>query len=94
MNTNSEETRLRVEVSNRDDAGKYTIKASNEFGKDSADIEVIVVDRPGIPTGPLQYKLISHDNIGLEWSPPKDDGGAEITGNYFIPSPLSKFSNV
>lgn len=84
MSTNSEETRLRVEVSNRDDGGKYTIKASNEFGKDSADIEVTVVDRPGIPTGPLSYKLISHDNIGLEWSPPKDDGGAEITGKCSV----------
>lgn len=80
MGTTTEETRFRVENSTRDDAGFYTIKASNEFGKDSADIEVIVVDRPGIPTGPLEYKLMSPDTLGLEWQPPKDDGGSEITG--------------
>lgn len=32
-----------------------TVTATNEYGKDSADIEVIVVDKPGIPRGPLTY---------------------------------------
>lgn len=80
MSTTSDETKFRIENSNRDDAGFYTVKATNEFGKDSADIEVIVVDRPGAPTGPLNYKLISQDTIGLEWQPPKDNGGADVTG--------------
>lgn len=71
-----------MENSTRDDAGFYTVKATNEFGKDSADIEVIVVDRPGMPTGPLNYHLISQDALGIEWQPPKDDGGSEVTGNY------------
>ncbi|KAL0267677.1 UNVERIFIED_CONTAM: hypothetical protein PYX00_009872 [Menopon gallinae] len=80
FSTKNEETKFRIESSNRDDAGKYTVKASNEHGKDSADIEILVVDRPGPPTGPINYKLISQDTIGLEWNPPKDDGGSEITG--------------
>lgn len=50
-----EKTIFRIEESTRGDGGVYTVTATNEFGKDSADIEVIVVDKPGIPRGPLTY---------------------------------------
>ncbi|ERL85176.1 hypothetical protein D910_02598 [Dendroctonus ponderosae] len=78
--TNSEHTRLRVETSNRADAGTYTVRAKNEYGADEADIEVIVVDKPGIPKGPLQYTSTTQDSISLSWNPPTDDGGGDITG--------------
>lgn len=50
-----EKTIFRIEESTRGDGGVYTITATNEYGKDSADIEVIVVDKPGVPRGPLTY---------------------------------------
>lgn len=50
-----EKTILRIEESTRADGGIYTVTATNEYGKDSADIEVIVVDKPGVPRGPLTY---------------------------------------
>lgn len=81
--TSSEHTKLRVEVSNRDDSGKYTIYAKNEYGSDQADIEVIVVDKPGIPRGPLQYTATTQDSVSLSWNPPDDDGGGELSG-YII----------
>lgn len=78
--TKMDETKLSIEKSTRDDAGKYTITASNGHGKDSADIEVIVVDKPGPPKGPLSCTPVTHDSISLTWNPPTDDGGSEITG--------------
>ncbi|CAH1969101.1 unnamed protein product [Acanthoscelides obtectus] len=81
--TTSENTRLRVEVSNRDDSGTYTVHATNEYGTDEADIEVIVVDKPGMPQGPLQYTATTQDTISLSWNPPLDDGGGEIT-SYIV----------
>ncbi|CAH1103156.1 unnamed protein product [Psylliodes chrysocephalus] len=78
--TTSENTRFRVEASNRDDTGTYTIRASNEYGTDEADIEVIVVDKPGTPRGPLQYTATTQDTISLSWNPPDDDGGGDLTG--------------
>lgn len=78
--TTSEHTALRVEVSNRDDAGKYTVRAKNEYGSDEADIEVVVVDKPGIPRGPLQYTETTQDTVSLSWNPPLDDGGGDISG--------------
>lgn len=81
--TNSERTIFRIDDSTRQDSGLYKITATNEFGKDSADIEVVVVDKPTPPEGPLTYTETAPDHISLQWSLPKDDGGSEITG-YII----------
>ncbi|XP_073811656.1 projectin protein bent isoform X33 [Musca autumnalis] len=82
-NNNNEFTLLRIEDILREDAGLYTVTASNEFGKDSADIEIIVVDKPTPPVGPLTYIEQGNDHISMSWNPPKDDGGSEIVG-YII----------
>lgn len=80
VDTTPDRTVLRIENSVRQDAGKYIITASNQHGKDSADIEVIVVDKPGIPSGPLTYTGTTQETVSLSWNPPKDDGGGEISG--------------
>ncbi|KRF85408.1 twitchin isoform X27 [Drosophila virilis] len=81
--TNSERTIFRIDDSTRQDSGVYKITATNEFGKDSADVKIIVVDKPTPPEGPLTYTETAPDHISLQWNPPKDDGGSEITG-YII----------
>lgn len=81
--TKSDRTNLLVEKSVREDGGIYTITATNEHGKDSADIEVIVVDRPGPPQGPLQYTGTTQESVSLSWNRPVDDGGSDIT-NYIV----------
>ena len=82
--TTSDNTSLRVDASTRQDSGKYTITAKNDHGKDSADIEVVVVDKPGIPKGPLSYSNTTQDSIMLSWNPPMDDGGGDITGDSVL----------
>ena len=74
---------MRIENTTRKDTGTYTITASNPYGKDSADIEVIVVSCPSIPEGPIRYAEITPETVTLLWSPPKDDGGSEIIGMPF-----------
>ncbi|KAE8739414.1 hypothetical protein FOCC_FOCC015100, partial [Frankliniella occidentalis] len=78
--TTSGETKLRIEKTTRDDTGRYTIRAKNDFGSDSADIEVTVVDRPGPPKGPMQFPNVNQEQITIEWLPPEDNGGSELTG--------------
>lgn len=78
--TTDERTVLRIDVSARPDAGAYRVTAKNKHGEESGDIEVLVVDRPGPPGGPLVYTATTQDSVALAWSPPKDDGGGEITG--------------
>ncbi|XP_023314705.1 twitchin isoform X11 [Trichogramma pretiosum] len=81
--TKSDHTQLLIDKSIREDAGKYTIVAFNDYGRDSADIEVIVVDKPGPPVGPIHYTETTQDSVSLSWSPPLDDGGSGIT-NYIV----------
>ena len=81
--TQSDRTKLYVSVSRRGDSDKYQITAQNAHGKAKAEVDVVVVDRPGPPTGPLNYVNVSADNITLVWKAPADDGGSDISG-YII----------
>lgn len=72
-----------VDKSIRDDSGIYRVTAVNEHGRDSADIEVTVVDKPGPPQGPLQYTATTQESVSLSWNKPLDDGGSDIT-NYIV----------
>ena len=60
----------------------YTIKASNEHGKDNAVFEVQVVDVPEKPRGPMDITLEAEQAryAVLEWKAPRWDGGSELIG--------------
>lgn len=47
-------TKLNCKTSRRADSGRYTITAENVNGKDVAEVEVIVLDVPSPPGGPLK----------------------------------------
>ncbi|XP_074660014.1 twitchin-like [Tubulanus polymorphus] len=80
IDTTEENTKMRVPCAKREDTGKYTIALSNEFGNDSGDVNVIVLDRPTAPEGPLEVSDVFADNCKLSWKPPADNGGADIIG--------------
>ena len=63
----------------RSDSGQYLIKAKNASGSDEATINVIVLDKPGAPEGPLNYDEIQANSVIMSWKPPKDNGGSPIT---------------
>ncbi len=52
----------------------------NDSGEDECDIDVIVLDKPGVPEGPLEATETTKDTVSLQWKPPKDNGGGDITG--------------
>jgi hypothetical protein len=68
---------LHIPCSKRSDTGLYNVVASNIFGKDSTQINIIVLDKPGPPEN-LQVSDIAAKNCKLSWQPPCDNGGAEI----------------
>lgn len=78
--TQNDRTKLYVSSSKRTDAGKYQVSAQNAHGKDKAELEILVVDKPGPPSGPITYTNVSADGITINWKAPLDDGGSEITG--------------
>ncbi|CAF4237342.1 unnamed protein product, partial [Adineta steineri] len=63
----------------RGDTGKYKIQLKNDSGEDECDIDVIVLDKPGVPEGPLETTETTKDSVSLQWKPPKENGGGNIT---------------
>ncbi|XP_071120619.1 twitchin-like isoform X18 [Mytilus edulis] len=78
--SSEEDAKLHVDKAERGDTGKYTITVTNESGSMSADVNVIVLDKPGAPEGPLAVSDVFADMCRLSWNPPTDNGGAEVTG--------------
>ncbi|XP_055900297.1 twitchin-like isoform X6 [Biomphalaria glabrata] len=74
------EAKLHIPKAERGDTGKYSIKVANKHGDDTAEISVVVLDKPGEPEGPLEISDLTAEGCKLTWKPPKDNGGAEVTG--------------
>ena len=71
-------TKLVVRQATRAQSGIYTVKATNKYGEDQAEVEVIVLDRPAPPGGPLRIEDVHAEGATLKWRPPDDDGGLPV----------------
>ena len=69
-----------IDSSCRLDSGVYRLTLTNEYGSDSGNLTVTVLDRPEPPVGPVVYQNVDRDTIKIRWNPPEDDGGTEVTG--------------
>lgn len=67
----------------RGDGGKYYLMLENVAGAKTFTIEVNVTGRPSPPTGPIKISSITSESCILDWEPPEDDGGTDIT-NYIV----------
>lgn len=73
-------TKLTLTDTTRRNSGVYTLRAENENGFDEATVEVIILDKPGKPEGPLEVSDVHKEGCKIKWNKPKDDGGLPITG--------------
>lgn len=76
-------TKISIKNATRDDTGTYTVTAENPNGKDIAEVEVIVLDVPSPPGGPLKVSDVHANGCKLNWRPPADDGGQPVE-NYVV----------
>ena len=67
----------------RADTGTYEVKMKNSEGEDCMPVKIVVLDKPGKCEGPLEVLDTTKSSVTLQWKPPRDDGGADITG-YII----------
>ncbi|XP_045510204.1 titin-like [Colias croceus] len=70
---------IRISKLKRSHSGKYTIEASNKAGTSALDLSLKVFDKPSKPKGPVVLREISRESVTIEWKPPVDDGGIELT---------------
>lgn len=68
-------TKLDIKESVRAMTGTYRIVATNEHGKDEADVEITVLSSPSKPGGPLKVADVTKNGCKLAWKKPEDDGG-------------------
>ncbi|AWP02427.1 putative immunoglobulin-like and fibronectin type III domain-containing protein 1 isoform 2 [Scophthalmus maximus] len=76
-------SRLFLTKLQRKDSGEVKIKLKNEFGTVEAFSQLLVMDKPTPPMGPLEIVEASSHTIEFKWRPPKDSGGCKI-GNYIL----------
>lgn len=72
-------TRVVISDTERKLSGIYTIFAENTMGRDEATVEVIILDKPSKPEGPLEVSDVHKEGCKLKWNKPKDDGGLPLT---------------
>uniref|UniRef100_A0A8C6NPE0 Titin n=1 Tax=Nothobranchius furzeri TaxID=105023 RepID=A0A8C6NPE0_NOTFU len=76
-------TKLIIKDANKEDSGKYTITATSSIGTSTEEITVIILDKPGPPTGPVKIEEVSSNYVVLSWEPPEYTGGCQIN-NYIV----------
>jgi len=67
----------------KEDAGKYTVKVTNESGCAEESFMVYISGLPGAPIGPLIVSEITSHTCKLAWNPPEFDGGSRVT-HYIV----------
>uniref|UniRef100_A0A182S7W2 Titin n=1 Tax=Anopheles maculatus TaxID=74869 RepID=A0A182S7W2_9DIPT len=63
----------------RSHTGKYTVEARNSAGSATVELTLKVIDKPSKPEGPIVVRELSPEAVVIEWKPPSDDGGLEIS---------------
>lgn len=76
-------TLLTIKEACREDVGQYLVKLSNSAGEATEILNIVVLDKPGPPTGPVKIDEVTADSITISWEPPKYDGGSSIN-NYIV----------
>uniref|UniRef100_A0A3P8WEH8 Titin n=1 Tax=Cynoglossus semilaevis TaxID=244447 RepID=A0A3P8WEH8_CYNSE len=76
-------TKLSIKEAASDDGGMYSINVANAAGKKDATVEIIVLDKPGPPSGPVRFDEVTTQSVTISWNPPKHIGGCQVS-NYII----------
>ncbi|XP_068121563.1 myosin-binding protein H-like [Hyperolius riggenbachi] len=73
------DTILFIRKAERKDSGIYDVVVKIDDLEDKAKIDIKIAERPGPPKS-IKLVDVWGFNAALEWTPPLDDGNAEITG--------------
>uniref|UniRef100_A0A3B5KHZ4 Immunoglobulin like and fibronectin type III domain containing 1, tandem duplicate 3 n=1 Tax=Takifugu rubripes TaxID=31033 RepID=A0A3B5KHZ4_TAKRU len=76
----STHTQLVLTKCRRKSSGEIKIKIKNECGTTEATTDIVVLDKPTQPLGPLDIIESSSTCIDFKWRVPKDNGGSPIIG--------------
>ncbi|XP_061674831.1 LOW QUALITY PROTEIN: titin-like [Syngnathoides biaculeatus] len=72
-----------IKFCDRDDTGKYILTVRNVSGTKTAEVNVKVLDTPGVCEGSIEISRITEESCTLSWKPPLEDGGDEVS-HYLV----------
>ncbi|XP_062850214.1 myosin-binding protein C, slow-type isoform X1 [Trichomycterus rosablanca] len=73
------DTIIFIRKAERKHSGKYKLTVTVESYVDTAILDIQIVDLPG-PPQIVRIDEVWGNNVALDWTPPKDNGNAPITG--------------
>lgn len=73
------DTIIFIRKAERKHSGKYKLTVQVENHVDTALLDIQIVDLPG-PPQVVRIEEVWGENVALDWTPPKDNGNAPITG--------------
>jgi len=76
-------TRLQIADTVRSDADEFILTTKSSAGEKQTKLRFVVLDRPSVPVGPIEFTDVNTTSATLTWSAPKEDGGAQI-GSYIV----------
>ncbi|KAK7878207.1 hypothetical protein WMY93_031159 [Mugilogobius chulae] len=76
-------TLLHIRHAAREHAGKYSIEVSNTAGKHVGEINLVVLEKPDPPVGPVKIEEVSSDYVVFSWGAPEYTGGCQLD-NYVV----------
>uniref|UniRef100_A0A3B4AC56 Titin n=1 Tax=Periophthalmus magnuspinnatus TaxID=409849 RepID=A0A3B4AC56_9GOBI len=74
---------ISVKEAKLSDGGEYTLLLRNPGGEKSVKVNVMVLDKPGEPQGPVNVTGIMKDRCCISWKAPLQDGGSKIS-HYIV----------
>ncbi|XP_030829655.1 twitchin isoform X2 [Strongylocentrotus purpuratus] len=80
VDTTESNSTLLCSFAERGDQGSYMIKLDNSRGSDSYSLNVLVLDRPTAPGGPIEYSEFTKESVRLTWKAPEQDGNSSVSG--------------
>lgn len=82
--TKNHKSSIQVTNTTRLDSGRYKIVITNSSGNVTSEADVVVLDRPSAPEGPLVMEEVKVDKVTIKWRRPKDKGGADDLDGYVV----------
>ncbi|CAG9796113.1 unnamed protein product [Diatraea saccharalis] len=73
-------TVLTVRKTTRPDSGKYKLVLTNSSGTCESIADVVVLDKPNRPNGPIEVVDVRAEKATVKWQKPDDWKGSDITG--------------
>lgn len=73
-------TMIAVKSTVRADSGKYRLTLTNSSGSVTSEADVVVLDKPSAPEGPLILEEVRAERVKLKWRTPRDNGGTDLKG--------------